>query len=84
MDLVLGEPGRMAEFATDPEDGTEKMLSYFRKTFPKISSSYVRLQAGALYAKILAERQAKSYLVDIVQLSDMSLVLDFNKRGGYA
>lgn len=76
--------GRVVVYSTDPEDGSEKMLSYFRKMFPKISTSYVRLQAGALYTKILAERQAKSYLVDVVQLSDMSLVLDFYKRGGYA
>ena len=66
--------GRVVVYSTDPEDGSEKMLSYFRKTFPKISTSYVRLQAGALYTKILAERQAKSYLVDIVQLSDIHVL----------
>lgn len=36
-----------------------------------------------MYARISAERQAKSYLVDVVQLSDMSLVLDFYKRNGW-
>ena len=75
--------GRVVVYSTDPEDGSEKVLARFRKMFPKISTGYVRLQAGALYAKLLAERQAKSYLVDIVQLSDMSLVLDFQKRGGW-
>jgi iron(III) transport system substrate-binding protein len=59
------------------------VLARFHKMFPKIATGYVRLQAGALYAKLLSERQAKSYLVDIVQLSDMSLVLDLQKRGGW-
>src|SRR6185312_1048906 len=77
------QEGSLVVYSTDPEDGSEKELARFRKMFPKISTSYMRLQAGALYARISAERQAKSYLVDIVQLSDMSLVLDFQKRGGY-
>ena len=51
--------------------------------FPKIKTSYVRLQAGALYAKVLSERQAKSYLVDVIQISDMGMILDFQKRGGF-
>ena len=75
--------GTVVVYSTDPEDGSEKVLARFRKMFPKISTGFVRLQAGALYAKLLSERQAKSYLVDIVQLSDMSLVLDFQKRGGW-
>ena len=75
--------GQLVVYSTDPEDGSEKVLTRFRKMFPKIPTAYMRLQAGALYARISAERQAKSYLVDIVQLSDMSLVLDFQKRGGW-
>ena len=51
--------------------------------FPKIKTDYLRLQAGALYAKLLTERQANSYFADIVQLSDMSFALDFQKRGGF-
>ena len=46
-------------------------------------AGYVRLQAGALYAKVLSERQAKSYLVDVIQISDMGMILDFQKRGGF-
>jgi iron(III) transport system substrate-binding protein len=77
------QEGTLVVYSTDPEDGSEKELALFRKQFPKISTSYVRLQAGALYAKLNAERQAKSYLVDVVQLSDMSLVLDFQKKNGW-
>jgi len=77
------QEGQLVVYSTDPEAESEKHLATFRKMFPKIATSYVRLQAGALYAKITAERQAKAYLVDIVQLSDMSLVQDFQKKGGY-
>jgi iron(III) transport system substrate-binding protein len=75
--------GSVVIYSTDPEDGSQKVLDRFHKMFPKIATGYVRLQAGALYAKLLTERKANSYLVDIVQLSDMSLVLDFQKRGGW-
>ena len=54
-----------------------------RELFPKIKTNYIRLQAGALYAKVFAERQAKTYLVDAMQISDMGMMLDFQKKGGY-
>ena len=52
--------GAFTLYSTDPEAGQVKLLAAFNKMFPKIKTSYVRLQAGALYAKILSERQAKS------------------------
>ncbi len=70
-------------YTTDPEAGTAKLLAAFNAMFPKIKPSFVRLQAGALYAKLMAERQAKSYLVDAMQISDLGFVLDFQKRNGY-
>src|SRR5665213_62631 len=75
--------GEVVVYATNPEAAEQKVLAAFREMFPKIKTNYVRLQAGALYAKVLAERQAKSYLVDILQLSDMGMVLDFQKKSGY-
>ena len=75
--------GAFVLYSTDPEAGQVKLLAAFNKMFPEIKTSYVRLQAGALYAKILSERQAKSYLVDVVQLSDMGMILDFQRRGGF-
>lgn len=75
--------GQLVVYSTDPEAGSEAELARFKKLFPKISTSYMRLQAGALYAKLSAERQAKAYVADIVQLSDMTFVLDFQKRGGW-
>src|ERR1700674_24080 len=83
-DLAKAEAeGEVVVYSTDPEHGTVKLLDSFRAVFPKIKTNYIRLQAGALYAKILSERQAKSYLVDAMQLSDMGFVLDFQKKGGY-
>src|SRR5262249_46564415 len=32
---------------------------------------------------VLSERQAKSYLVDVIQISDMGMILDFQRRGGF-
>ena len=83
-DLANAEAeGELVVYGPDPEAAMQKLLAVFRTAFPKIKTSYVRLQAGALYAKILAERQAKSYLVDVLELSDMGMALDFQKRGGY-
>jgi iron(III) transport system substrate-binding protein len=75
--------GEVVIYSTNPEAAAQKVLAVFRGQFPKIKTNYVRLQAGALYAKVLAERQAKSYLVDAMQLSDMGMVLDFQKKAGY-
>ncbi len=75
--------GAFVLYSTDPEAGQVKLLAAFNKMFPKIKTSYVRLQAGALYAKVLSERQAKSFLVDVIQISDMGMILDFQKRGGF-
>ena len=77
------EEGEVVIYSTNPEAGEAKVLAVFKKMFPKIKTNYVPLQAGALYAKVLAERQARSYLVDVLQLSDMGMVLDFQKKAGY-
>jgi iron(III) transport system substrate-binding protein len=75
--------GAFTLYSTDPEAGQVKLLAPFNKMFPKIKTTYVRLQAGALYAKILSERQAKSFLADVIQLSDMGMILDFQRRKGF-
>ncbi len=74
--------GAFVLYSTDPEAGQQKLVAAFSKAFPKIKANYFRLQAGALYAKVLSERQAKSYLVDVIQLSDMGMILDFQRKGG--
>src|ERR1019366_5258861 len=53
--------GEVVIYSTNPEATAMKMLAEFHKLFPKIQTNYTRLQAGALYAKVTAERQAKTY-----------------------
>jgi iron(III) transport system substrate-binding protein len=77
------QEGEVVLYTTDPERGTAQLLDAFHKMFPKINTKYLRLQAGALYAKLLSERQAHTYTVDAIQLSDIGFVLDFQKKGGY-
>ncbi len=74
--------GAVTFYSTDPEKGQVGLLKAFSDQFPKITTSYVRLQAGALYAKILAERQAKSFTADILTISDLGMIQDFQRRGG--
>jgi iron(III) transport system substrate-binding protein len=70
-------------YSTSPETNSAALTGAFRKAFPRIAPTYVRLQAGALYARLLAERQSGARLVDVLQLSDMGLVMDFQKRNGW-
>ena len=77
------QEGALVVYSTDPEAAAEQELAKFRALFPAIKPTYLRIQAGGLYAKLLAERQGNAYLADIAQLSDMSFALDFQKRGGY-
>src|SRR5271165_5855885 len=37
--------------------------------FPKITPTYLRLQVGALMARVQSERQAQTYLIDAMQVS---------------
>jgi iron(III) transport system substrate-binding protein len=78
------QEGELVFYATDIEHGTVKVLGEFQKLFPRIKTSYIRLQAGALYARLMSERQGGSHLADIFQIGDMGLVLDFQSKGGYA
>ncbi len=75
--------GQIVQYSTDPEKGQVALLKAFSDTFPKIKTGYVRLQAGALYAKISTERQAKAYLADTMFISDMGMAQDFQRRGGW-
>ena len=75
--------GELVVYTTDPEAGTAKFLAQFTQMFPAIKTSFVRLQAGALFAKLMAERQARVFLVDALEISDLGFVLDLQKRNGY-
>ena len=75
--------GTLVQYSTEPEKGQVALLKAFSDMFPKIKPTYVRLQAGALYAKIRAERNAKTYLADVMQISDMGMAQDFQKQAGW-
>src|SRR3984893_2966757 len=77
------QEGQLVFYCHENEAGTAAIMEGFRKDFPKINTSYVRAQTGALYNKILSERSAGRFDVDIIQLSDIAPALDFQKRGGY-
>src|SRR3954465_3405913 len=77
------QEGALVFYCHENEAGTAAIMEGFGKDFPKIKTSYVRAQTGALYNKILSERSAGRYDVDVLQLSDLAPALDFQKRGGY-
>lgn len=77
------QEGELVYYGHDSESGIATLLDAFRKDFPKIKTSYVRLQTGALYAKLTSERSASRFLVDVVQFSDIAPAMDFQKKGGY-
>src|SRR4249920_4077436 len=77
------QEGQLVFYCHENEAGTAAIMEGFKKDFPKIKTSYVRAQTGALYNKILSERSAGRFDVDVIQLSDVAPAVDFEKRGGY-
>ncbi len=77
------QEGQFVFYCHENEAGTAAIVNAFTKDFPKIQGSYVRAQTGALYSKILAERSAGRFDVDVIQLSDLAPAIDFQKKGGY-
>jgi iron(III) transport system substrate-binding protein len=77
------QEGALVFYCHENEAGTAGIMEGFAKDFPKIKTSYVRAQSGALYNKILAERSAGRFDVDVIQLSDLAPAVDFQKKGGY-
>ena len=77
------QEGQLVFYCHENEPGTAGIMEGFRKDFPKINTSYVRAQTGALYTKILSERSAGRFDVDVIQLSDLAPAVDFQKKGGY-
>ncbi len=77
------QEGELVFYCHENEAGTAGILAGFRKDFPKIKTSYVRAQTGALYTKILSERSAGRFLADAIQFSDVAPAIDFQKKGGY-
>src|SRR5215468_7957548 len=77
------QEGQLVFYCHENEAGTAGIMQGFGQDFPKIKTSYVRAQTGALYNKILSERSAGRFDVDVIQLSDLAPAFDFQKKGGY-
>jgi iron(III) transport system substrate-binding protein len=77
------QEGEVVFYTHDGEPAAAGLMEAFMKDFPKIKGSYVRAQTGALYSKILAERSAGRYAADVIQFSELTTALDFQKLGGY-
>jgi iron(III) transport system substrate-binding protein len=83
-DLAKAEQeGSLLFYTHDGEAGAAGTIEAFNKDFPKIKAAYVRLQTGALFSRILAERSAGRFDVDVIQFSDVGTAIDFDKRGGF-
>src|SRR5581483_7763432 len=74
------QEGAFVFYCHENEAGTAAIVEGFGKDFPKIKTSYVRAQTGALYNKILSERSAGRFDVDVIQLSDVAPAVDFEKK----
>ena len=77
------QEGEFLFYTHDSEPAGAGICEAFTKDFPKIKGKYLRAQNGALYTKILAERQAGRYSVDVIQFSEPATAIDFQKKGGY-
>lgn len=77
------QEGAVTFYTTDPEPGTAQVMAEFQKAFPKIKTAFIRLQAGNLYAKLSAERQAKAHQADVMAISEYTFATDLQKKGGY-
>ena len=77
------QEGELIYYGHDSESGISTLLDAFKKDFPKIKTGYVRLQTGALYAKMTSERSANRFLVDVAQFSELAPPMDLQKKGGY-
>ena len=77
------QEGMIVHYAPDPEAEMAGYMAAFHKAFPQIQTNFMRLQTGALYARLSAERQGKVYTPDTLMLTEIGFALDFQKRGGY-
>lgn len=75
--------GELLFYTHDSDPAGAAVTEAFTKDFPKIKASYLRAQNGALYSKLLAERSANRFAVDVVQFSEIATALDFRKKTGY-
>ncbi|MGD9846497.1 MAG: ABC transporter substrate-binding protein [Variibacter sp.] len=62
-----------------PAGKTREVLREFNKLFPEIRTQFVWMQTGALFAKVEQEAKTNNTLVDVVVLSDPTLLNDMQR-----
>ncbi|MER3407359.1 MAG: hypothetical protein C4292_00615 [Nitrososphaera sp.] len=78
------QEGSIVPYTSEVERQLVQFMGEFGKLFPNINTTkYSREQIGRVYAKLTAERQAGTYLADVLLSSDVAISMDFLKRGGY-
>lgn len=83
-DLAKAEAeGEVVFYTHDSDPAGAAIVEAFQRDFPKIRATYVRAQNGALFSKVLAERSAGRFTVDVMQFSELSTAFDFRRRNGY-
>ena len=77
------QEGEVVFYTTDPPQATTEVMNDFMKAFPKIKASFLRLQAGNLFQRLMSERLARTNVADVMSISEMTFATDLQKRGGY-
>ncbi len=79
------QEGRMVMYSPWVEDQMTAMLKRFNQRYPFIDvKQYLRLQSGKLYEKLMAEVNAGVHTMDVLNISEISLAVDFQKKGLFA
>jgi iron(III) transport system substrate-binding protein len=74
--------GKLVWYSPVVEEDKVKYLAMFKEKYPWVDvTEYLRLQTGKLYAKIEPEMQQNVQSADILTLSEIALVYDFQKKG---
>ena len=76
--------GKFVFYTTQIEEQIPALTKPYTDKYPFVNTSeYLRLQTGKLYAKITAEMDAGTKAADVLQITEISMALDFQKKGGW-
>jgi iron(III) transport system substrate-binding protein len=74
--------GKLILYTVAPEDLIVKFLDAFNARYPWIDvSSYLYMQSGKIYSKVVEETRLGVRLCDVLTLAEVGLTADFEKRG---
>lgn len=76
--------GRVILYAVAGQDQQMAVLNEFAKLFPEIKVQSIWAQTGSLYTKVKQEIQTKNTLVDVLSLSDPTLLNEMQRSNNLA